>query len=822
MAFSIQASSARQEALPSEQRPTTPPSGGRLVKAGAVVTGSWPAADERARIEPALLKALLAAEPGTRVPVIVTMRESGQIAPNQAQIQADPAAFVRGRQETAQARQANVRAFLEQEATTGRAASVRSFWIFDGLALDASPQTALALAARSDVALLQLDNYRQWLPQGAISEATGPGDGEISAVTSAGPQALEWGLRQIGADQVWAALNITGTGVVVANLDTGVDFQHPALMANYRGNLGKTLYQHAGNWFDATDAGAVYPADGNGHGTHTMGTLAGQGGIGVAPGARWIAGRVLNSDGYGYDSWIHAGFQWLLAPNGDAQLAPDVVNNSWGSAASAETVFGEDIALLQDAGIVVVFSAGNSGPGSGTLGSPASLPGVFAVGASDDQDQVAVFSSRGPSPWGEAKPQVVAPGVNVRSSAPGGAYALGDGTSMAAPHVSGVAALVRAGSPGLSRAATLYAITSTAAPLGQVIPNDDSGWGRVDAYRAVQAAVGAGTLSGAVANAVSHLPLAGAQVRAYNYTTGITFSVLADTAGRYLAGLTAGQYRVTASAFGYLSDGAPVVTVITGQAALRDFLPIPLPIGIARGAVTDTSTGKPVSVTVSALGTPVTENAYGTYRLELPAGEYVIEARGLGYRLVTATVSIQADQITGQNFGLVPAPRTLLVNSGAWYGRDYSAYFRAVLDGQRYSYDQRQIRTLPDDVPTLSELLKYDLVIWSSPEDSPGYVSAGEALGQYLDAGRTLILSGQDVAFWDGGGAFMLAPYLTHSLKTLYVNDDGGSRSLSGVPGDIMAGLELNIAGGDGANNQRSPDEVAVGDSELRCRDPGL
>ena len=115
------------------------------------------------------------------------------------------------------------------------------------------------------------------------------------------------------------------------------------------------------------------------------------------------------------------------------------------------------------------------------------------------------------------------------------------------------------------------------------------------------------------------------------------------------------------------------------------------------GALTGAGTGEPVSVTVSALGTPVRQNAYGEYQLALPAGDYVIEARGLGRRVVTATVSIQADQIVHHNFELLSVPRTLLVNSGAWYGRDYTGYYRTALDGLRYSYDRWDVRTPPDD-----------------------------------------------------------------------------------------------------------------------------
>jgi hypothetical protein len=139
----------------------------------------------------------------------------------------------------------------------------------------------------------------------------------------------------------------------------------------------------------------------------TSGTLAGS-----PPGAR----------SHWKPSWIHQGFQWLIAPGGDPASAPDVVNCSWGNGNGFLTTFQADLQALWAAGILAIFSAGNSGPGEGTVNSPASLPGAFAVGATDSSEQVAYFSSRGPSPWGEIRPHVVAPGVSILSSTPGGAY----------------------------------------------------------------------------------------------------------------------------------------------------------------------------------------------------------------------------------------------------------------------------------------------------------------------------------------------------------------------------------------------------------------
>jgi uncharacterized repeat protein (TIGR01451 family) len=763
----------------------------------------WADTELRARVEPGLLKQLASAGPQDHVPMIVVMRE--QAAPAQDRGAVARAAQVDSLRATAARSQAPVRAFLAGETAAGRAEAVQSFWIFNGLALRAAPATAAALAHRDDVELLRLDRYIQRLEPGAGSE------------TSA-PAALAWGVQRIQADRVWSAFNDTGTGVVVANMDTGVDFQHPALNAGYRGNVGKDLLQHTGNWFDATGDSMPYPYDANGHGTHTMGTMVGAGGIGVAPGARWIAVRVLDGQGYGYDSWIHAGFQWVLAPGGNPDLAPQVLNNSWSNANTMSTEFQADLVQLRRAGIFTVFSAGNNGPDPGSLGSPASLPGVFAVGALDSDNEVPGFSSRGPSPWGETKPQISAPGVNVPSSFPGGIYRLANGTSMAAPHVAGVAALVLAINPHLSVTATTYALTSTADALATPVPNNYSGWGRVNAYAAVQAVAGAGTFSGHVVDANSRLPLPGATVTVQRTSSPVPLSLVTGTDGTFNTGLAAGNYQVTAAQFGYIPAQPPqpaAVQIVTGTNTSLDLALAPVPVGVLRGVITDTVANQPATVMVSAFGTPIGQPAYGRYQLALPAGTYTIQARGLGYRVMTKTVTLSANHVTEQNFGLTPTDRILLVNTGAWYYHEYPSYYRQALDELGYTYDEWRVKHPPSDTPTLKDLRPYSLVLWSAPDDSPGFVGASDAITRYLTSGGKILLSGQDVAFWDGGGSgIFLAPYLHKYLMTDLEGDDAGTQSVHGIAGDIMAPLNFGIIGSAGANNQISPDVLSVADGD--------
>jgi PKD repeat protein len=330
------------------------------------------------------------------------------------------------------------------------------------------------------------------------------------------PLGVEANVSFVHADDVWA-MGYDGAGMVVANNDTGLDWDHPALIDHYRGWNGTTA-NHNYNWWDATGTYPSSPADGHSHGTHTTGTMVGDDGgsnrIGMAPGARTIHCKNMYDIGWGNDDTFSTCLQWDLAPwdlngqNPDPDLAPDAINNSWGYF-SPTGQFKDEIAALHAAGILVEASAGNSGSGCSTLISPGDYAEVLTTGAvyhsSAYPGTLWGPSSRGPSTLDPGYfPDVVAPGVNIRSAMPGGGYGFKTGTSMAGPHTVGLVALIWSACPDLRGQVqpTMQIIQDTAAPLtgqlgsscgGDYVdgPNHDWGHGTIDALAAVQAAIDA-------------------------------------------------------------------------------------------------------------------------------------------------------------------------------------------------------------------------------------------------------------------------------------------------------------------------------------------
>ncbi len=376
-------------------------------------------------------------------------------------------------QRIAQEAQRGILAFLAQTD----AANIRSFWLESKIALSATPDIIRALAAREDVEYV-MDDF--------IVQLDDP-------VPSSEPDAPGWNISKVKADSCWA-VGIDGTGVVVGNVDTGVEVSHPAFQGRWRSTNG---------WFDAVN-GQASPYDDNGHGTHTMGTICGGDGlgpavddIGVAPGATFICAKAFNSSGSGQSSWISACLDWMAGTG-----RPQVISNSWGSGDRTTTAWFNAFNNLRSLGIVCVASIGNSGPNPNTSNPPGSYPIMIGVGSTTSTDAISSFSSRGPalnqSPWNETRywprsdwnlinPSIAAPGSGVRSATRGGGYTTMDGTSMACPHVAGAAALLLQKKPTLTHDEIFVLLTDWAdRPSGGApYPNNNYGWGRLNCKAAL-------------------------------------------------------------------------------------------------------------------------------------------------------------------------------------------------------------------------------------------------------------------------------------------------------------------------------------------------
>ncbi len=712
-------------------------------------------------------------------------------------------ALVKSLQTTYEVAQAPFETLFAEAQSRGEVLERRDLWIIRGVALIARPQFVRQLINTPGLAEIRLDEYTQYLSPSdmAVREATGGGN-------------PTWGLTQIRAPEVWASLGISGTGAVVAIVDTGVDFLHPALANRYYGNLGLGRFNHAIAWYDVVNGG-IYPYDDEGHGTHVAGTVVGEGNIGVAPGAQWMGVKVLDGGGGGYESWVHAGFQWILAPGGDPARAPDVVNNSWGTSQPTNRAFETDIQTLLAADIFPVFAAGNEGPEPESLRAPASLPGVFAVGANDADEDVASFSSRGPSPWGETKPYIVAPGVNILSALPGGVYGQNSGTSMATPHVVGVVALMRAVSPTIAVAAMAQVLTETSVPLTTTTPNNDSGWGRLDSFAAVVAVARPGLVTGTVRGAGEGGPLSGALIQTNSRGITPTIQALTDAQGHYTLALTSGLYDISAAAFGYQTQTHSHLRVTDDSHQALDFELLALPSGVLQGRVTVLGSGVPPTraTSITVLGAPVSTvvDENGNYQMALPAGVYEIEVRGLGYQRVNTTVAIVEGHTTICNVMLSAIPTILLVDEGAWYYDSRIQYWKEALESLAFTYDEVRIKHPPADTPISTTLAQYDIVLWSSPEGSPGLVAGDRHLRAYLNQGGKLFLSGDDVAYYDGG-KYSLYEYLYNQMSTVYIGDTPYPASVSGL--GPFAGLTLTLHAKDSVGAQAHANTVQVVNSD--------
>lgn len=431
---------------------------------------------------------------------------------------AQRSAVVSDLKETSDDSQGEVMQYLEDEESKGNVTEIESFYIVNGVAVTATKEVAEKVATFAEVEKVLPNETRQLFATKTSTKSSFLSLPLENNTNNSGAQIqatnIEWNVERVKAPETWN-IGINGSGTVVATIDTGVQWDHPALKAKYRGyNTSTGTVSHSYNWFDATRAGKATPYDDLDHGTHVTGTMVGSepngtNQIGVAPGAKFIAVKAFTRNG-GTDVDLLKAAQWILAPtdsNGNTRpdLAPDIVNNSWGGGPGLDEWYRDVVINWRAAEIFPEFSAGNtttSNPGGpGSVATPANYPESFATGAIDINNKVGSFSLRGPSPYSEIKPDISAPGVNIRSSVPGGGYESGwNGTSMAGPAVSGVAALLRQANPNITVDQMEQILTTTAKPLTDTTypqsPNNGYGYGLVDAYKAVTSVLSsAGTLT---------------------------------------------------------------------------------------------------------------------------------------------------------------------------------------------------------------------------------------------------------------------------------------------------------------------------------------
>ena len=453
-------------------------------------------------------------------------------------------------QQAAERSQPRVRAYLD-----ARGVAYKAFWIdnvisvqasnratFDGL--KAFPEIEVIRARRNPILYEPVQN------EDALSASL----------------AIEPNIIHVYADQVWD-MGITGEGIVVANIDTGVNYTHPALVNQYRGNLGGNSFDHNYNWWDPALGGQeLVPNDYHDHGSHTMGTILGDDGgtnqIGMAPGASWLACQAFES---GDDELLECG-QFMAAPwnlsmaNPNPDLRPHIINNSWGDCLQyADHWYDGTLSSWHALGIYPVFSNGNasncgysSPPGCNTVGNPARSYNVTGVGSTGRDDGLyATHSNWGPTddpdtinPLGypTLKPQVMAPGVSIRSAGNSGTeYVSMGGTSMSAPHVTGLVALMWQAAPCLvgdyATTETIIQQTATAIPYASNcggegpgnVPNMATGWGEINALAAVEAAMdqcGADWLPWVSTDPITGTVPTGNQVVEVTFTCSVTDTLL--------------------------------------------------------------------------------------------------------------------------------------------------------------------------------------------------------------------------------------------------------------------------------------------------------
>ena len=569
--------------------------------------------------------------------------------------------------QVAAASQGDLIADLDSRMGRGEVAGYTPHWLINAVVVVATADAVREIAARDDVMRVEPDLVPELIEPVESRAAMDPPADRGIGITP--------GLVAIGARRVWDELGIRGEGVIVGNLDTGVDGNHPALAARWRGNFADP----SECWLDIVGNGSpAFPVDYNSHGTHVMGTITGLADddtIGVAPGALWIATNVIDQGvSPGFDNDVIVSLEFMTDPDGDPSTlddVPDVVQNSWrinenfpGGYVDCDSRWWDAIDACEAAGVVLTWSAGNEGPGSQTVGSPAdratSPYNTFSVGSTVTYApyNISGFSSRGPAGPNcgpveyRIKPEICAPGSDIYSSEPNGSYGYKSGTSMSGPHIAGVVALMRSANPNLDVITIKQVLMETAIDLGATGEDNVYGHGFVDAYAAVLTVMeGIGYAEGTVTDVFGDpIPSTTLQV------VGGYQSATTDADGWYRLTLAADEvHTVSVTAFGYISQIIEI-TVPEDDTAIYDLVLVPTTRALLSGHVYDPEGALVLGAEVTASNTPLPAeitDENGFYEMWLPVNmSYDMEAAAAGLGTDYAVVDVFDDTV--HDFHLPP------------------------------------------------------------------------------------------------------------------------------------------------------------------------
>ncbi|MGP4087376.1 S8 family serine peptidase [Streptomyces sp. KR55] len=743
-------------------------------------SGPSSSAAVRTKIDPALLKRMETAEArgDGRIEAAVVLRQStGTPAPG------DTAAEVRRElARDAESDQAPVVDLVEARGDR----VLNTFWLKNMVLVEATPDTLGELATLAPIDRI-IPNFTLKTPP---AEAV---DKSKSAVARATAQATTWGLAKIGADKVHSEQKLTGDGVRVAVLDTGIDINHPDLAGKLASDDPDDPV-HPGGWIEFDADGKPVPKsiphDSSYHGTHVAGTIAGGDAsgtqIGVAPDADLMGGLVI-PNGSGSLAQVLAGMQWAIAPyaaDGTPAGEPaDVVSMSLGSEGYADELV-EPARNILRAGIFPSFAIGNQCL-SGSA-SPGNVYEAVSVGATDSADNVADFScgevvkksswTDPPAEWPDSYvvPDVSAPGVDVLSTLPDGGYGTLDGTSMATPHVSGTVALMLQAQPDLSVDDALSILTGTSFfddRYGER-PNSRYGYGRIDAYAAVKEASLRSGVRGTVTDGRTGEPLAGVTVT----RTDTGRKVTTDEDGRFSIRLAPGTHELELSRFGYLN-------METRQQVRTDrYTDVRLELAqTRRGTVTGTVTYGPTGstvpgATVSVLDVPDDLNAVtdhnGRYTIrDIPVGAYQVRATAPGIsRSKPLAVKVEGRSGAAKHADLVlPRPsatdRVSLTAQGSQPNSD--AWWPKVSDnGQVIAFASPASNLVPEDTNGTLDIFVADRGAQTTERVS---IASDGAQGNDFSLTPTLSPDGRYVGF--NSGATNLVPGDTNRQTDAFVHD---------------------------------------------------